>query len=319
MVIRVGIGSALLVLASALTLARGQQESTATQHAPYLVVLGIAQDGGIPQAGTKEHPGWTDPAFGRLATSLALVDPSSKQRWIFEATPDFREQLHRLDIIAPAEGRPGLAGILLTHAHMGHYTGLMHLGHEAMGSHDVPVYAMPRMTEYLRSNGPWSQLVHYENIALVDLDQGASVQLNERLTVTPFLVPHRQEYSEVIGYRIEGPNRSALFIPDIDGWEEWDEAGTRIEEMIAQVDVAYLDGTFFANGDIPGRDMSGFPHPFIAHSMDRFAKLPPEEKAKVRFIHLNHTNPALWPDSEAYRTVLDKGFRLAEEGDRVGL
>lgn len=319
MVIRVGIGSALLVLASALTLARGQQESTATQHAPYLVVLGIAQDGGIPQAGTKEHPGWTDPAFGRLATSLALVDPSSKQRWIFEATPDFREQLHRLDIIAPAEGRPGLAGILLTHAHMGHYTGLMHLGHEAMGSHDVPVYAMPRMTEYLRSNGPWSQLVHYENIALVDLDQGASVQLNERLTVTPFLVPHRQEYSEVIGYRIEGPNRSALFIPDIDGWEEWDEAGTRIEEMIAQVDVAYLDGTFFANGEIPGRDMSGFPHPFIAHSMDRFAKLPPEEKAKVRFIHLNHTNPALWPDSEAYRTVLDKGFRLAEEGDRVGL
>jgi pyrroloquinoline quinone biosynthesis protein B len=319
MVIRVGIGSALLVLASALTLARGQQESTATQHAPYLVVLGIAQDGGIPQAGTKEHPGWTDPAFGRLATSLALVDPSSKQRWIFEATPDFREQLHRLDIIAPAEGRPGLAGILLTHAHMGHYTGLMHLGHEAMGSHDVPVYAMPRMTEYLRSNGPWSQLVHYENIALVDLDQGASVQLNERLTVTPFLVPHRQEDSEVIGYRIEGPNRSALFIPDIDGWEEWDEAGTRIEEMIAQVDVAYLDGTFFANGEIPGRDMSGFPHPFIAHSMDRFAKLPPEEKAKVRFIHLNHTNPALWPDSEAYRTVLDKGFRLAEEGDRVGL
>jgi pyrroloquinoline quinone biosynthesis protein B len=175
------------------------------------------------------------------------------------------------------------------------------------------------MTEYLRCNGPWSQLVHYENIALVDLDQGASVQLNERLTVTPFLVPHRQEYSEVIGYRIEGPNRSALFIPDIDGWEEWDEAGTRIEEMIAQVDVAYLDGTFFANGEIPGRDMSGFPHPFIAHSMDRFAKLPPEEKAKVRFIHLNHTNPALWPDSEAYRTVLDKGFRLAEEGDRVGL
>jgi len=250
---------------------------------------------------------------------LALVDPVSHQRWIFDPTPDFREQLHRLDVIAPAEGKPGLDGIFLTHAHMGHYPGLMHLGHESMGASGVPVFAMPRMREYLRDNGPWSQLVHYENIELMDLQHGASVQLNERLTVTPFLVPHRQEYSEVVGFRVQGPSRSALFIPDIDNWEEWDDAGTRIEDMIARVDIAYLDGTFFANGEIAGRDMSGFPHPFITHSMDRFAPLPPEEKAKVRFIHLNHTNPALWPDSEAYKAVVEKGFRLAEEGERVGL
>ena len=319
MVIRVGIGSALFLLASALTLARGQDVSTVTKGAPYLIVLGIAQDGGTPQAGTKEHPGWTDPAFRRFATSLALVDPVSKQRWIFDATPDFREQLHRLDVIAPHEGKPGLAGILLTHAHMGHYTGLIHLGHESMGSKGVPVYAMPGMRKYLRDNGPWSQLVRYENIVLRPLEDSVAVRLNERLSITPFLVPHRQEYSEVVGFRIEGPNRSALFVPDIDSWEEWDEIGARIEEMIAQADIAYLDGTFFANGEIPGRDMSGFPHPFITDSMSRFAGLAPEEKAKVRFIHLNHTNPALWPDSEAYRTVIESGFRLAEEGERVEL
>jgi len=319
MVIRVGIGSALLVLVSAFAPARGQQESTATEGTPHLVVLGVAQDGGAPQAGTKEHPGWTDPAFRRFATSLALIDPVSDQRWIFDATPDFREQLHQLDVIAPHEGKPGLAGIFLTHAHMGHYPGLMHLGHESMGASGVPVFAMPRMSEYLRDNGPWSQLVCYENITLKRLEDGVAVQLNERLAVTPFLVPHRQEYSEVVGFRIDGPNRSALFIPDIDSWEEWDEMGTRIEEIIASVDIAYLDGTFFANGEIEGRDMSGFPHPFITHSMNRFDGLAPEEKAKVRFIHLNHTNPALWPDSEAYKAVVEKGFRLAEEGERVGL
>ena len=299
--------------------AQGQQATGPAEAAPFLVVLGIAQDGGTPQAGTKEHPGWTDPVFRRLVTSLALVDPVSNQRWIFDATPDFREQLHQLDVIAPAEGKPGLAGILLTHAHMGHYPGLMHLGHESMGAAGVPVYAMPRMRDYLRDNGPWSQLVSYENIVLQPLEDGETVKLNERLSVTPLLVPHRQEYSEVVGFRIEGPNRSALFIPDIDSWEEWDEMGTSIEEAIASVDIAYLDGTFFANGEIAGRDMSGFPHPFITHSMDRFAPLPPEEKAKVRFIHLNHTNPALWPDSEAYKAVVEKGFRLAEEGERVGL
>ena len=319
MVIRVGIGSIALVLAPGLDRVCAEQASTADKHAPYLVVLGVAQDGGTPQAGTKEHPGWTDPTFRRLATCLALVDPVSGQRWLFDATPDFREQLHRLDEIAPTEGKPGLDGILLTHAHMGHYTGLMHLGHEAMGSKGVPVYAMPRMADYLRSNGPWSQLVRYENVELRLLQRDATVQLNERVAVTPFLVPHRQEYSEVIGLRIQGPSRSALFIPDIDSWEEWDEAGTRIEDMIAQVDIAYLDGTFFDDGEIPGRDMSGFPHPFITHSMSRFADLSPEEKAKVRFIHLNHTNPALWSDSEAYKSVVEEGFYLAEEGERIDL
>ncbi|MGB5162316.1 MAG: MBL fold metallo-hydrolase [Thermoanaerobaculia bacterium] len=315
----IGIAVVVLLQLTVWTQAQGQQEAVAPEAAPYLVVLGIAQDGGIPQAGTKVHPGWTDPAFRRFATSLALVDPVSNQRWMFDATPDFPEQLHQLDEIAPAEGKPGLAGILLTHAHMGHYPGLMHLGHESMGAAGVPVHAMPRMREYLRDNGPWSQLVRYENIVLKPLEDGVAVQLNERLVVTPLLVPHRQEYSEVVGFRIEGPNRSALFIPDIDSWEEWDEMGTRIEEVIASVDVAYLDGTFFANGEIEGRDMSGFPHPFITHSMNRFDGLAPKEKVKVRFIHLNHTNPALWPDSQAYKSVIEKGFRLAAEGERVDL
>jgi len=292
---------------------------------PYLLVLGVAQDGGVPQAGTKEHCGWTDPACRRTATSLALVDPASGRRWLFDATPDFREQLHRLDEDFPVAEKPGLAGIFLTHAHMGHYTGLMHLGHEAMGARGVEVWAMPRMRDFLSNNGPWSQLVRYANIVLRPLEDGVTVRLdgdrpdNERLTVTPFLVPHRQEFSEVVGFRITGPGHCVLFIPDIDSWEEWDALGTRIEDQIAAVDVAYLDGTFFANGEIPGRDMSGFPHPFIAHSLERFRNLPPAEKAKVRFIHLNHTNPALWPDTEARRTIETKGFRVAEEGERVGL
>lgn len=286
---------------------------------PYLVVLGIAQDGGVPQAGTKKHSGWEDNRFKRNVVCLALVDPVSKKRWMFEATPDFKKQLHNLDKIAPVDETPGLMGIFLTHAHIGHYTGLMFLGHESMGAQGVPVFAMPKMFEYLSTNGPWDQLARYNNIALKKLKHGTQIKLNDRLNVTPFLVPHRQEYSEVVGYRIGGPNRSVLFIPDIDSWEQWDDWGTRIEEMIADVDVAYLDGSFFANGEIPGRDMSGFPHPFISHSMKRFASLPLKERQKVRFIHLNHTNPALIPGSKARLEIEKNGFRVAEEGERVEL
>jgi pyrroloquinoline quinone biosynthesis protein B len=202
---------------------------------------------------------------------------------------------------------------------MGHYTGLMFLGYESLGARGVPVYAMQRMREFLSSNGPWDQLVRYDNLVLQPLSDGTPVRLGQQLTVTPFLVPHRQEYSEVVGFRIDGPNRSVLFIPDIDSWEDWDDTGTSIEDMITSVDVAYLDGTFYAEGELPGRDMSDIPHPLITHSMDRFRDLPAAEKAKVRFIHLNHTNPAIWLDSEARDSITRNGYLVADEGERVDL
>ena len=298
------------------------RDATPPADHPYVVVLGIAQDGGVPQAGDAEHPGWRDRERSRRVVSLGLVDPASGERWIFEATPDLPEQLAHLDRLAPVDDGPGLAGVFLTHAHIGHYTGLMFFGHESLGAREVPVFAMPRMAAFLRANGPWSQLVSKNNIALRALADRQPVRLNDRLAVTPLLVPHRQEFSEVVGFRIEGPNQSVLFIPDIDSWEEWDTASpetlTRIEDEIARVDVAYLDATFFAGGEIPGRDMSGFPHPFIAHSLERFAGLAEGERAKVRFLHLNHTNPALWPGPERER-VRQSGMGLAEEGEIVEL
>jgi pyrroloquinoline quinone biosynthesis protein B len=284
-----------------------------------VVVLGIAQDGGVPQAGAKPGPDSEADEFKRHVVSLAIIDPETAERWMIDATPDFPAQLRALDRIAPVPGTPGLQGIFLTHTHMGHYTGLMHLGHEAIGAHRVPVYAMPRMAEFLRTNGPWSQLVRLENIVIYPLRDGTPVRLNRRLSVTPLLVPHRQEYSEVVGYRIEGPTQSVLFVPDIDRWDQWDRHGRHLETELGRVDVAYLDGTFFADREIDGRDMSGFPHPFITTTMERLGPLPANERAKVRFIHLNHTNPALRRESAARRAIEAAGFRVAEELERVHL
>ncbi len=188
-----------------------------------------------------------------------------------------------------------------------------------MGTRHLPVHVMPDMAEFLSQNGPWSQLVRYENILLQPMEHGRPVRLNSRLSITPFDVPHRQEYSEVAGFRIEGPSRRILFIPDIDSWEDWDVRGVRIEEQLRDVDIAYLDATFYAHGEISGRDMSGFPHPFISHTMERLSPLPKSEKKKVRFIHLNHTNPVLLEGSPERRDVEDAGFRVANELERVFL
>lgn len=299
-----------------------QSDMHAATCAVELVVLGVGQDGGAPQLGNSADPAWTDPSLRRLATSVAVVDREHGERVLFEATPDIREQLWRLDQVMPTEARPGLDGVFLTHGHIGHYTGLMFFGHESMGARDVPVYAMPSMSAFLFANGPWDQLVRYDNIELEDLRAGMPVEFGG-LRVTAFEVPHRQEYTEVVGYHIAGPTRSALFLPDIDSWEEWEswEEGpaVRIEDLIATVDVAYLDATFFANGEIPGRDMSGFPHPMISHSMARFAGLSESERAKIRFIHVNHTNPVRYPDAPEREQVIEAGFGLADEGERYCL
>lgn len=274
---------------------------------PYIVVLGTAQDGGYPQAGTKPGDAW-NPEHRRFATSLAIVDPAAKSRWLIEATPDFREQLHELDLVAPADATPGLNGILITHAHIGHYAGLMHLGREVIGARGVPVYAMPRMREFLNTQGPWEQLVTLSNIELRPLEDGATVRLNDRVSVTPFRVPHRDEYSETVGLRIVGPTRTVIFLPDIDKWERW---ATRIEDVVARADVAYLDATFYREGEIPGRAMAEIPHPFIEETMARFANASAAERAKIRFIHLNRTNPVAFPQSEERRAVERAGFRIA--------
>ncbi len=288
-------------------LALGFGAALATE--PYAVVLGTAQDAGHPQIGCTKHccsGAWG--GNGHRVSSIGLVDPDSGRHWVLDATPDFPHQQHTL---------PGtLGGVLPTHAHMGHYTGLMHLGREVMGARGVPVWAMPRMHAFLSGNGPWDQLVQLGNIMLRELADGVSIALSDTLRVTPIQVPHRDEYSETVGFLVQGPSRKVLYLPDIDKWERWERP---IEGLVRSVDRAWLDGTFYDSDELPGRDMSQIPHPFIVESMDRFAPLPPRDRARVHFIHLNHTNPAFDPRSRARSEIESAGFHVAEAGDRINL
>ena len=280
-------------------------------------VLGIAQDAGYPQAGCyAAHcmPGWEDRDRRITSSSIAVVDDIGKSKLLFDATLHMPEQLYRLQLTAP-DGEYTLDGVFLTHAHIGHYAGLMFFGHEAMGAREVPVFAMPGMRDFLSQNGPWDQLVRYRNIELRPLRDGSPVEFAS-VSITPFRVPHRDEYSETVGYRIAGPNRTAVYIPDIDKWQEW---STDIRDVVRDVDYALLDATFYADGELVGRDMSEVRHPFMSESMQLFETLTPEEKARVIFIHMNHTNPALFQDSDARKAIETRGFRVAFEGMLLGL
>lgn len=276
---------------------------------PHIIVLGIAQDAGYPQADCKKSCCkniWDKHSKRKMVSCLGLKIPKSNEVYLFDATPDFKDQLQKLK----GKKAYNLGGVFLTHAHTGHYTGLINLGREAMGANSVPVYAMSRMQEFLSTNGPWDQLVKLKNISFRELESEQNVMLSENIGVKPILVPHRDEYSETVGFIISGPIKKVLFIPDIDKWHLWK---FDIKEQIKEVDFAFLDGTFYQNGEIRGRDMSQIPHPFVEESMRLFKDLPEDEKSKVHFIHLNHTNPLL-RNGEEYNEVLKQGFQIAKEG-----
>jgi len=277
---------------------------------PYVVVLGIAQDGGVPHAGCLKEcceERWDNPEKHLKVSSIAIVDPKTNETWIIDATPDFASQLNKVS-------NNELRGVFLTHAHIGHYTGLIHLGREVMGSKETPVYAMPRMKQFLETNGPWNQLVNLNNISIQKINDNISVQLNERLSITPFLVPHRDEYSETVGYKIEGSSKSLIFIPDIDKWDKWE---SNIKELVEDNDYSLLDGTFYDINELPGRDMSKIPHPFIIETMEIFEDSI--YRSSIYFIHLNHTNPALNKNSDEYKKIIYNGFNIVEEGNVFNL
>lgn len=297
------------------SLANSEKEpKTVSDSGVSLIVLGTVQDAGSPHIACEKDCCkvlFETADAVRKVVSLGLVDADAHKSYLFEATPDITTQLRSLrnSVNWPTNDIP--SGIFLTHAHIGHYTGLMYLGREATNASSVPVYAMPKMKNFLESSGPWNQLVSNTNIAIEPIINGQEVSVTANVKVIPISVPHRDEYSETVGYRIIGPSKSVLFIPDIDKWSKW---AKDIISEVENVDYAFLDATFYDGDEINNRDISEIPHPFVVESMALFANLSKQNKQKIHFIHFNHTNPLAVKDSRASALVLKNGFNIARKG-----
>ena len=282
----------------------------------YIYILGNVQDAGLPHIGCQHK--FCKDKFNEFeeyfTTSLAVVDPVDEKYILFEATPDLPYQLNYLDkkifkkFLLPES-------IFITHAHIGHYAGLMYFGREALGSKDLKVNTLPKMANFLQTNGPWSQLVDIDNIKIQNLNFGVSVSELKNITITPIKVPHRDEYSETAGFIIEGKSKKALFIPDINKWEKWDKD---LKQLVNEFDYLFLDATFYDSKEI-NRDISEIPHPLVSETINILDSLSNESKNKVYFIHMNHTNLMLDPMSELSKFIYSKGYNIARVGQRIYL
>ena len=282
----------------------------------YIYILGNTQDAGLPHIGCQ-HPFCLDNFDvyeDYYTTSIAVVNSDLKKYILFEATPDITFQLNNLkknifdEFLLPES-------IYITHAHIGHYTGLMYFGREALGAKDLIVKVLPRMSNFLQNNGPWSQLVDINNIKIEELNFESSTDELKNISVTPVQVPHRDEYSETAGYIIKGKNKKALFIPDIDKWEKWDRD---LSKLVKEFDFLLIDATFYDSKEI-NRDISEIPHPLVTETIDLLSGLDLKNRNKVYFIHMNHTNMMLNPDSDLSKLVTSKGFNIARLGQKLYL
>lgn len=273
----------------------------------FINILGIAQDAGIPQCGcTKKccKLKWKSTIDRRKVTSIGIIDRYNGKSWMIDATPDFKDQWH---ILSKCQSNNQVDGVFLTHGHVGHFTGLINLEKAVMNSHHFKVWAMPKLNKLIRNNIPWKSLVDMGNINIIRLSNNKPVVLTSFVTITPILVPHRDEFSETVAFVIRGPNKKILFLPDIDSWDQF----FGIDILLSEVDHAFIDGTFFSGNELPGRDMAKIPHPTIFTSIKRLWPFAD----KISFIHLNHTNPVLQRNSVEFKKVMKAGFHIAKEGD----
>jgi pyrroloquinoline quinone biosynthesis protein B len=283
----------------------------ATAQETSLLVVGVMQDGGRPQLGCLKSC-CKDMRQREFVSSIALIDSAQHIYHFLDATPDIASQFQLINQVLPTTYK--LGAILLTHAHIGHYTGLQFLGRESMNASQVPVYTMPRMERFLTDNGPWSQLIRLQNIQPKRLHPEQVFFLGS-FQITPVLVPHRDEFSETVGYRVKGPRKSLLFIPDIDKWQKWDRS---LAAEIQKVDYAFIDGTFFADGEV-NRPMREIPHPFISETIALLDSLPHTIRERVYFTHFNHTNPLLNPTNPDRISLEKAGYHFATTGTRLPL
>ena len=268
------------------------------------IVLGSGQDGGAPQFGSSTRRG-----SARTASSIA-VRSSTGALVLLDVTPDLRMQWQRLDGLGwVSNGTDDLAAIAITHGHMGHYAGLVHLGKEAANVSGLPTVALPSVHAFLHGNEPWGTL--YSAGHLTPHDATAPFRVDDEVTIAAIRVPHRAEFTATAAFsvRVEGVPW-LLYLPDIDAWDEWDEA----QDVIGEHQISLVDATFSSPDELPGRDIGSIRHPLVADTVDRFATLTGDRR--IVLTHLNHSNPVTESDSDIARTAAWAGFEVAFDGMR---
>ncbi|HBO57278.1 MAG TPA: pyrroloquinoline quinone biosynthesis protein PqqB [Opitutae bacterium] len=275
-------------------------------------VLGRAQDAGVPHIGcTKECcKNARSAQKTEMQACLGVHDTKTNKLVLIEATPSIEKQvslLHRLSGVT--NKKPFIDALLMTHAHIGHYGGLLLLGKEAALTNKIPTFITSNFSKFLQGNAPWSDLISNQNLAINNIEPNTKFEPISDLFIEAIHVPHRKDHTDTVAFKIYGENKSVLFMPDIDYIEGH-------EHLIGDVDIAFIDGTFYDSNEIPNRSISTIPHPLICDTMNHLQEYAKKTPEKIRFIHFNHSNPALNND-EVQHEISSRCFNIAKKNEKI--
>ena len=283
-----------------------------------LVVVGIAQDGGVPQAGCS-----CERCVSALNEPTNILYPVSCVIRGLDGSVHLVEATRSLSLqLGIASASLGMGdslipdSVTLTHAHLGHIDGIGQFGKEAMGQSGVPLFASSSVIRVLDERRLSSPFRANETLpgASFSPTEGCGFELE-------FVrVPHRDEHSDTHAIKVIGPNHSLLFLPDHDNWGQTLEmagAGS-IREWLSSMGVGFamIDGTFWSDGELGGRDMAQVPHPTISESLELLGEKR-DGDPDIIFIHLNHTNPALDESSNQAKYLSSLGWSIGKQGTTI--
>ncbi|UCG70058.1 MAG: MBL fold metallo-hydrolase [Thermoplasmata archaeon] len=270
-----------------------------------IMILGSGQDAGIPHTGCFCdicNEARDDPKFRRLGPSIAIFDKDEGFCYLIDSSPDFKYQLDMIkeeEIRIRRTGETSISGILLTHAHFGHCSGLWHLDKEALEEIELPIFCTKKMKRFLSENHPFSLLVQRKNIEINEILPNKSYEL-DGLNFIPTEVPHRNEISDTVGYIMQSKKR-VVYIPDVDHWTD------EVIDEIKISNIAIIDGTFYSRDEIPRYEE--VPHPPIEKTLELLENI----KTEIFFTHINHTNK-INTEGKERKNIEDKGHKIAYDG-----
>ncbi len=281
-----------------------------------VVLLGTAQDGGVPQAGCAKPCCMTEfggPTRHRNPVALGLTAEDGS-RHLIEASRTLADQLI---LWSTVDGGPldKLDSIWLTHGHLGHIDGLGLFGCEAWGTEDIPLHASESMIGVVQSSPPLAPLFENNHLIPTPFYSGEKVELTTDLSITPVKVPHRDEHTDTHAFLIEGASKRLLFLPDHDSWSVTLESHSTDNPLSwlhsLFVDIVLLDGTFWSGEELGGHAKK-IGHPPVEDTLELLGIKGPSDP-RVVFIHLNHTNPLHDESSAETARVRAMGWEVARQ------
>ncbi len=305
-------------------------------------VLGSAAGGGFPQWNCN-HPNSRRAREGaanapaRTQSSIAVSNDA--ERWfLFNASPDLRQQINDNAILHPQNGlrHSPIQGVVLTNADVDHITGLITLRE----SQPLAVYGTRRVHAVLAANAVFNvlnpQFVRREMMTLEKPAKLSNVDGSDSgIVIVPFSVPGKvalwlEDAAKDPNFGSVEEDTIALEVRDSSGRTQFfyipgcASLPSMLAERLRGAPLVFFDGTLWTDDEMirdkvgvkTGKRMGHMSVNDADGTLAAFLNLGVKRKI---FIHINTTNPILLEDSPERAACTAAGWEVSRDGMEIAL